>query len=116
MSATTSETPAASGNTVSTCSVAVTRVSAIVAVSPLSAPWIVTPTTAPVSRSTACSTLWARWVLPSFIFATFASGSWGCYQSWFDVFFFRFRSKRANSSAVGVSMPEAFAKRVRNAV
>ena len=66
--------------------------------------------------STACSTLWAMWVLPSFIFATFASGSCGWVQSLFDVFFFRFRSKRARSAAVGVSMPDACARRVRNAV
>ena len=38
-------------------------------VSPKSAPCKVTATTAPVSRLTACSALWARCVLPSFIFA-----------------------------------------------
>ncbi len=32
--------------------------------------WTVTATTAPVSRSTACSALWARCVRPSFIFVT----------------------------------------------
>ena len=68
-----------------------------------------TATIAPVSRSTACSALWARCVRPSFIFVTFASGSDGFVQSLFDVFFFRFRSSRAKSSRVGVSMPEAFA-------
>ena len=88
--------------------------STIVVVSPWSAPCSVTATTAPVSRSTACSALWARCVRPSFIFVTFASGSCGFIQSSFDVFFFRFRSSRAKSSRVGVSMPEAFASPVRN--
>ena len=38
-------------------------------------------TIAPVSMSTACSALCARCVRPSFIFVTFASGSWGCSSS-----------------------------------
>lgn len=38
----------------------------------------------------------------------------GFVQSLFEVFFFRFRSSRARSSRVGVSMPEVFASRVRN--
>src|ERR1035437_7515618 len=76
-------------------------VSTIVVVSPWSAPCRVTATIAPVSRSTACSALWARRVRPSFIFATFASGSHGCFQSWFEVFFLRLRSRRARSSRVG---------------
>ena len=98
----------------STCSAAAIAVSTIVVVSPSSAPCTVTATIAPVSRSTACSALWARCVRPSFIFVTFASGSCGFVQSLFDVFFLRFRSSRAKSSRVGVSMPEAFASRVRN--
>ena len=75
----------------------------------------VMPTTAPVSRSTACSALWARCVRPSFIFAIFASGSFGCFQSSLEPFFRRFRSKRASSARVGVGMPEAAARPRRNA-
>jgi hypothetical protein len=37
---------------------------------------------------------------------TFASGSCGFVHFLFDVFFLRFRSSRAKSSRVGVSMPE----------
>jgi hypothetical protein len=44
----------------------------------------------------------------------FASGSFGLYQSSFEPFFFRFRSRRARSSRVGVSIPEAFARSSRN--
>ena len=73
----------------------------IVVVSPTSAPCSVTATIAPVSMSTACSALCARCVRPSFIFVTFASGSWGFVQSVFEVFFFRFRSSRARPSRVG---------------
>ena len=62
-------------------SAAATVVSPMVVVSPVSAPCTVTATIAPVSRSTACSTLWAKCVRPSFIFATFASGSTGLRQS-----------------------------------
>ena len=90
-------------------------VSMIVVVSPTSAPCSVTATIAPVSMSTACSALCARCVRPSFIFVTFASGSWGCVQSVFEVFFFRFRSSRARPSRVGVSTPEAVARPARNA-
>src|SRR5207245_11236049 len=75
----------------------------------------VTPTIAPVSRSTACSALCAKCVRPSFIFVIFASGSWGWVQSLFDVFFLRFRSNRASASRVGVLMPEVSASRVKNA-
>ena len=82
--------------------------------SPWSAPCTVTPTIAPVSRSTACSALCARCVRPSFILVILASGSCGCVQSSFEPFFFRFRSSRAKSARVGVSMPEAFASCVRN--
>src|SRR5512132_272368 len=46
-----------------------------VVVSPSSAGWISAATTAPVSRSTACSGLYARCVVPSFILAILASGS-----------------------------------------
>ena len=46
-------------------------------VSPTSAPCRVTATSAPLSRSTACSALCARCVRPSFIFVIFASGSDG---------------------------------------
>ena len=71
---------------------------------------------APVSRSTPCSALWAKCVRPSFIFVIFASGSWGDRQSLFDVFLpFRDRSKRANSTRVGVAIPEASANRRTNA-
>ena len=73
----------------------------------------VTPTIAPVSRSTACSALCAKCVRPSFIFVIFASGSWGWVQSSFEPFFFRFRSSRARSARVGVSTPEAWASFVR---
>src|SRR5215831_9336376 len=52
-------------------------VARIVVGSPSSASWTVTATTAPVSRSTACSALCARWVRPSFIFAIRASPSEG---------------------------------------
>ena len=54
LSPTTSVMPAPAGRTASTCSAAVMSVSTIVVVSPLSAACTVTPTTAPVSRSTAC--------------------------------------------------------------
>ena len=71
---------------------------------------------APVSRSTPCSALWAKCVRPTFIFATFASGSCGDCHASFDVFlFFRDRSKRANSARVGLSIPEASASRRTNA-
>ena len=91
------------------------RVSTIVVVSPSSASCTVTPTMAPVSRSTACSAVWARCVRPSFIFVIFASGSCGFVQSSFDPFFLRVRSKRASSARVGVAMPEASASRVNHA-
>jgi hypothetical protein len=56
-------------------------------------------------RSTACSGLKARSVVPFFIVATLASGSFGLFQSAFDsVLPWRLRSKRARSSALGVSM------------
>ena len=42
-------------------------------------------------------------------------GIGGFVQSLFDVFFLRFRSSRAKSSRVGVSIPDAFARPVRNA-
>jgi hypothetical protein len=71
------------------------------------APCKVTAITAPESISTACSALWARCVLPFFIFATRASSSMGLLHSLFDVRFLRLRSSRAKSSRVGVSMPEA---------
>lgn len=74
----------------------------------------VTPTTTPVSMSTACSALWARRVRPSFIRVIFASGSRGCVQSSFEPFFGRFRSKRASSARVGVAMPDASASPRRN--
>src|SRR5438067_6091559 len=85
------------------------NVSSSVVVSPLSAPCSVTATTAPVSRSTACSALCARCVRPSFIFAIRASSSAGLFHSLFDVRFLRLRSNRARSSRVGVAIPEAFA-------
>ena len=99
--------------TVSTCSAASISVSMLVVVSPSSASCTVTATTAPVSRSTACSALCAKCVRPSFIFVIFASGSCGCVQSSFEPFFFRFRSRRAKSARVGVSMPDACASCVR---
>lgn len=46
-------------------------------------------TMASVSRSTACSALCARCVRPSFIFVTFASGSFGFVHSLFDATAFR---------------------------
>ena len=101
------------GSTASTCSAASISVSRLVVVSPSSASCTVTATIAPVSRSTACSALCARCVRPSFIFVIFASGSCGCVQSSFEPFFFRFRSSRARSSRVGVSMPDACASCVR---
>ena len=90
------------------------RVASKLLVSPLSAPGSVTATTAPVSRSTACSALCARWVRPSFIFAIRASSSAGLFHSWLDVRFLRLRSSLTRSSRVGVSMPEAFANPRRN--
>src|SRR6202023_4251502 len=81
-------------------------VAMIVVVSPWSASCRVTATRAPVSRSTACSALWGRCVRPSFICAIFASGSPGYFQSWFEVFFLRLRSRRASSSRVGVAIPD----------
>ena len=44
----------------------------IVVVLPISAPCTVTPTTAPVSKSTACSALWAKCVQPSVILGIIA--------------------------------------------
>ncbi len=75
----------------------------------------VTLTTAPVSRSTACSALGARCVRPSFSFVIFASGSFGCVQSSLDPFFLRFRSNRARSARVGVAIPDASASWVSHA-
>ena len=66
-----------SGAAFSTFSAALATVSSIVLVSPSSAACTVTATTAPVSRSTACSALCARRVRPSFIFVIRASGSCG---------------------------------------
>src|SRR6202011_1754777 len=91
------------------CHPGLARVSSSVVVSPLSAPCSVTATTAPVSRSTACSAWCARCVRPSFIFAIRASPSAGLFHSLFDVRFLRLRSNRAKSSRVGVSIPDAFA-------
>ena len=51
---------------------------------------------------------------PSFILVIFASGSEGDVHSLLEPFFFRFRSSRANSARVGVSMPDACASVVRN--
>ena len=85
----------------------------LVVVSPAWAFCTVTPTIAPVSRSTACSALCAKWVRPSFIFVILASGSCGCVQSSFEPFFFRFRSMRAVSARVGVSIPDACASFVK---
>ena len=73
-------------------------VSGSVAGSPSDASCTVTETMAPVSMSTPCSTLWAKCVRPSFIFAIFASASCGDFHSLFDVFlFFRDRSNRARA-------------------
>src|SRR5262249_41304306 len=63
--------------TASSCSAASGSVCWIVVVSPWSALYTVTPTSAPVSRSMACSALWARCVRPFFIFVILASGSCG---------------------------------------
>ena len=63
---------------------------------------------------TACSALWAKCVRPSFIFATRASSSTGLFHTLFEVRFLRLRSSRARSSRVGVSMPDALARPVRN--
>ena len=52
-----------------------------------------------MSRSTACSALWARCVRPSFIFVMRASGSCGCRHSRFRPFFGRFRSSRVRPPA-----------------
>src|SRR5712691_10644230 len=70
------------GSSTSACASSIWSAAAIVVstidvVSPWSAPCSVTATIAPVSRSTACSALCARWVRPSFIFVIFASGSEG---------------------------------------
>jgi len=54
-----------------------------------------------------------RQVRPSFILVIFASGSCGWVQSSFEPLFFRFRSIRARSARVGVSMPDACASFVR---
>jgi len=75
---------------------------------------MVTATTAPVSRSTACSALWAKSVLPAFILVILASGSAGEAQSSFDPFF-RFRSARDKSARVGVSIPDVTVNWVGNA-
>src|SRR5512134_1452624 len=57
-----------------------------VVVSPSSAGGISGATTTPMSRSTACSVLYARCVVPSFILAIFASGSVLLTQSALDSF------------------------------
>jgi hypothetical protein len=54
-----------------------------------------------------------RQVRPSFILVIFASGSCGWVQSSFEPLFFRFRSIRARSARVGVSMPDACASFVK---
>ena len=96
------------------CSPACGRVSRMVWVSPAAPPDTVTATTAPVSRFTACSALYARWVRPSFSLAISASGSCGFTQSSFDPLFTRLRSSLASCSRVGVSIPDSFASRRRN--
>ncbi len=106
MSATTSF---ASTPTSASRSSASSSVTASDAVSPPSIVCTVAATTAPVSMSTACSSLCARRVRPSFIFVIRASGSCGCSQSLFEPLFGRFRSSFARSSRVGVSIPEAAA-------
>src|SRR5262245_53257498 len=88
----------------------------LVVVFPSSASCTVTPTIAPVSRSTACSALCAKCVRPSFILVIFASGSCGWVQSSFEPLFFRFRSISARSARVGVSMPDACASFVRKSL
>ena len=65
------------------------------------------------SRSTARSALWARWVRPSFICVTRASGACGWVHSAFEFLFLRDRSNRATSARVGVGMPDASASRVK---
>ena len=98
--------PGASACAASTAS----SVAPSVAVSPRSAACSVAPTNAPLSTSTACSALCAKCVVPSFIFATRASGSVGDSHSWLDsVLPFRLRSNAANSANVGVGTPEATA-------
>jgi hypothetical protein len=83
-------------------------------VSPRSAGWMLTASVAPVSRSTACSALCARCVLPSFIFVIFASGSLGFVQSSLFPLPWRSRSSLARSSRVGVLIPDSLASRSRN--
>src|SRR5580698_4630159 len=95
------------------CSPHCASVSGSVLVSPAVAGCRVTASTAPVSRSTACSALWARCVRPSFIFVICASGSYGFFQSSLLPFLFRLRSSLANCSRVGVSMPDSFASSFR---
>ena len=73
--------PPPAGSTASTCYAAVIRVSTIVVVALALPSCTVTPTTAPVSRSTACSALWAKCVRPSLILVIVVSGSFGCVQS-----------------------------------
>src|SRR5271157_955748 len=82
----------------------------MVVVSPSSAPCSVTANRAPLDRSTACSALCAKCVLPSFILAIRASGSYGFFHSLFEPFFLRLRSNRASCSRVGFSIPAAWAK------
>ena len=84
------------------------------AVSPPSIVCTVVATTAPVSMSTACSSLCAKRVRPSFILVIRASRSGGCSQSLFEALFGRFRSVLTRSSRVGVSIPEATASCSRN--
>ena len=72
---------------------------------PRSAACRVTATTAPVSRSTACSTLCAKCVRPSFIFAIRASPSAGLFHSLFDIRFFRLRSNRDEFRVTGRPFP-----------
>ena len=85
---------------------------ASVVVSPRSAGCITAETTAPDSRSTTCSGLYAMWVRPSLSLPMRASSSVLDCQSLLEVFLsWRLRSKAINSALVGVLMPLALAKR-----
>src|SRR3954464_3995215 len=81
------------------------RVPGSVRVSPWSAGWILAATITPVSRSTACSGLYARCVVPSFILQIRASGSVSDRHSAFDsVLSLRVRSKRIRSAVLDAAL------------
>jgi hypothetical protein len=76
-------------------------------------PCVVTATLAPVSMSTASSTLKASAVRRSLSRVISDSSSLGLTQSWLDIFLGRFRSIRSKAAASDASTPSAAANRFK---